>query len=77
MMATFRKGFNARVVLGRRIVLGSVAVTEPAAKVSWYLDPSDALTLRGIPAVGRGVAGAIRGTKPEACVERLDGQARS
>jgi hypothetical protein len=27
-------------------------------------DPSDSLTLRGIPAIGRGVAGAIRGTDP-------------
>jgi hypothetical protein len=31
-------------------------------------DPSDSLTLRGIPAVGRGVAGAIRGTSPESAV---------
>jgi hypothetical protein len=29
-------------------------------------DPSDSLTLRGIPAIGRGVAGAIRNTNPEA-----------
>jgi hypothetical protein len=29
-------------------------------------DPSDALTLRGIPAIGRGVAGAIRFSQPEA-----------
>jgi hypothetical protein len=27
-------------------------------------DPSDHLTLRGIPAIGRGVAGAIAGTNP-------------
>lgn len=26
---------------------------------------ADALTLRGIPAVGRGVSGQIRGTQPE------------
>ena len=31
-------------------------------------DPSDSLTLRGIPAVGRGVAGVIRGTQPEQSV---------
>ncbi len=31
-------------------------------------DPSDSLTLRGIPAVGRGVAGVIRGTQPEQAV---------
>ena len=27
-------------------------------------DPADTLTLRGIPAIGRGVAGAIRYTNP-------------
>lgn len=27
-------------------------------------DPSDSLTLRGIPAIGRGVAGVIRHTQP-------------
>jgi hypothetical protein len=31
-------------------------------------DPSDSLTLRGIPAVGRGVAGVILGTQPEHAV---------
>ncbi len=31
-----------------------------------YHDPADALTLRGIPAIGRGVAGVIRGTAPGA-----------
>ncbi len=29
-----------------------------------YHDPADTLTLRGIPAIGRGVAGVIRGTAP-------------
>jgi hypothetical protein len=28
-------------------------------------DPSDNLTLRGIPAIGRGVAGAVMHTQPE------------
>jgi hypothetical protein len=31
-------------------------------------DPSDSLTLRGIPAIGRGVAGCIRGTDPAGVV---------
>jgi hypothetical protein len=31
-------------------------------------DPSDNLTLRGIPAIGRGVAGVIRGTNPGSVV---------
>ncbi len=29
-----------------------------------YHDPADTLSLRGIPAIGRGVAGVIRGTSP-------------
>jgi hypothetical protein len=29
-----------------------------------YRDPADAATLRGLPAIGPGVAGAIRGTRP-------------
>ena len=29
-----------------------------------YHDPADTRTLRGIPAIGRGVAGAIMGTNP-------------
>jgi hypothetical protein len=33
-------------------------------------DPSDSLTLRGIPAIGRGVAGVITGTQPETAATR-------
>ena len=32
---------------------------------TFVCDPADTLTLRGIPAIGRGVAGVIRGTQPE------------
>ena len=32
---------------------------------TWHLDPSDTRTLRGIPAIGRGVQGAIPGTRPD------------
>lgn len=37
-------------------------------------DPVDALALRGIPAIGGrdGVGGAIRGTRPDQAVLRLD-----
>lgn len=31
-----------------------------------HVDPCDARTLRGIPAIGRGVAGVINGTAPGA-----------
>ena len=38
----------------------------PAGRHRYAPDPGDTLTLRGIPAIGRGVAGCIRGTNPEA-----------
>lgn len=62
-MATFHKGHNAHTVLVRRVQVVSVS-TVPDAKVTWMLTASDTLTLRGIPAIGRGVAGCIRGTDP-------------
>ena len=34
--------------------------------------PGDARRLRGIPAIGRGVTGAIFGTRPEREAEHLD-----
>ncbi len=62
-MATFRKGHNARTVLVRRVNVVSVS-TIPDSKITWILTASDTLTLRGIPALGKGVAGVIRGTSP-------------
>ncbi len=47
--------------------LGRALADQPNADLrerKYTHDPSDALTLRGIPAIGRGVAGAIRGTAP-------------
>ncbi len=64
-MSTFPKGHSARTVLVRRVPTGSTA-TISSVKVTWHVDPSDTLTLRGIPAIGRGVAGVIRGTSPGA-----------
>ncbi len=63
-MPTFKKGHNARTILGREIKIGIIATTTPV-KATWYMDPSDSLTLRGIPAIGRGVAGHIPGTRPD------------
>ncbi len=62
-MPTFPRGHNARLVLSRRVKAVTVS-THPNLKVTWINDPSDALTLRGIPAIGRGVAGHIRYTNP-------------
>ena len=62
-MATFRKGHNAHTVLVRRVKVVQVS-TIPDSKITWMLTASDTLTLRGIPALGKGVAGVIRGTSP-------------
>jgi len=50
--------------LGRAVVEQGVDLAERQI----VCDPSDSLTLRGIPAVGRGVAGVVRGTQPEQSV---------
>ncbi len=63
-MPTFPRGHNARTILGRRVKAVTVS-THPDLKVTWINDPSDTLTLRGIPAIGRGVAGHIAGTNPQ------------
>lgn len=42
-----------------------VSTTHDVSTKRHYADPADTLTLRGIPAIGRGVAGAIRGSNPE------------
>jgi hypothetical protein len=63
-MASFPRGHSARVILVRRINVVSVT-TQPDAKVRWQLTASDGMTLRGIPAIGRGVAGCITGTNPQ------------
>lgn len=34
--------------------------------------PGDELALRGLPALGRGVSGEIRGTRPDRAIEHLD-----
>jgi hypothetical protein len=63
-MATFpiahRNSRSTGLVPGRR----TQPTTTTPGRVTWITDPSDALTLRGIPAIGRGVAGAIAGTNP-------------
>ncbi len=63
-MATFPRGHNAKTTLLRKINIPTITATTPV-KANWYVDPSDSLTLRGIPAIGRGVAGHIPGTRPD------------
>jgi hypothetical protein len=68
-VATFARGHYARSVHAhnrRELKLGSSATTQPTAKARWYVDPADAIMLRGLPAISPrgGVGGAIRGTRP-------------
>lgn len=64
-MATFKKGHSAKQTLSRKIKIGSIEQTAPGKQTWWLQDPSDAKTLRGIPAIGRNVGGAIAGTRPD------------
>lgn len=71
-MATFKKGHSARKMFKREIKIGSVAQTASGKQTWWLQDPSDAKTLRGIPAIGRNVGGAIAGTRPDQAVNGRD-----
>ena len=68
-MPTFPKGFYAYAV---RVQNAKLAAEEErdARPLPKPLTPADALDLRGIPALGRGVSGAIRGTSPHGHVCR-------
>ena len=67
-MATFARGYwtqktaahNAAV---KTSITSSSAQTSPG-QITWNLTAADGLTLRGIPAIGRGVGGHIPGTRP-------------
>ena len=67
-MATFARGYWTRKThhtnTNLRNTLNRQTQTAPG-KITWLIDPSDSITLRGIPAIGRGVAGAIHGTNPD------------
>lgn len=68
LMATFARGYSARTLNTKNATfihtLSGHTQTQPH-KITWTNDPADTLTLRGIPAIGRGVAGQIRGTRPD------------
>ena len=77
-MPTFPKGFANHLVhvenakLLERIARETGGDVAAERKVLHAPTPSDSLTLRGIPAIGRSVAGVITGTQPEQrCVVRL------
>jgi hypothetical protein len=46
--------------------------TSGIARITFSYTAGDELTLRGIPAIGRGVQGAIRYTRPEDTINRSD-----
>lgn len=65
-MPTFARGYwTAKVAHRNRGLLNEPhsTATQPA-KINWYVTAGNEATLRGIPAIGRGVAGAIPGTNP-------------
>jgi hypothetical protein len=69
-MATFARGVRRedRVLASRliRAMRPGVALDVPQAELEFSSKlPGDNQALRGIPAIGRGVAGAIRGTSPD------------
>lgn len=82
-MPTFPRGFaNYRVHVENAKLLEKIA-RESGGDVAkersagFAHTAADALTLRGIPAVGRSVSGVILGSQPEqACVVRLSAYAR-
>jgi hypothetical protein len=73
-MATFARGYwTAKVRAHNQRVLNDIDrhTTQTApGKITWLVTAGNEHTLRGIPAIGRSVAGAIRGTNPEAEVTK-------
>ncbi len=67
-MPTFPRGTSSRTVWTHNQTIIATS-TKPTATTSpgqlHYHTPADNLTLRGIPAIGRGVAGHIPGTRPD------------
>jgi hypothetical protein len=68
-MATFARGYwTVKSQAHNAAVLTSIertSISTTAGRLTWILTASDTITLRGIPAIGRGVEGAIRHTRPD------------
>lgn len=77
-MTTFPRGFaNHQANVANAQMLERLAREQSAdlrvervERQMFNNDPSDSRTLRGIPAIGRGVMGVIFGTQPEHAVSR-------
>lgn len=77
-MPTFPRGFanheahiqNAQMLERLAREQGADLRTERVERQMFNMAAADSRTLRGIPAIGRGVMGVIRGTNPEHAVSR-------
>jgi hypothetical protein len=75
-VATFPLGHNARAVhtANAKAVARVEASTTSNGAVRGVQDPVD---LRGLPAIGRGVSGAIWNTQPERALDAKENRRRS
>lgn len=60
----------ARLQQQQAHILRQAALEAPIPERTTHCDPADGQALRGIPAVGRNVAGHIEGTQPESAAVR-------
>lgn len=73
-MPTFPRGFWTNKTSAHNNALAktierSTIQTAPG-KITWIVNAGDEATLRGIPAIGRGVQGAIAGSNPSRIGDR-------
>ena len=59
--------YTERVAHARAL---ATTIADTNSSINASTTAADSLTLRGIPSIGRGVAGHIHGTQPEATVTR-------
>ena len=68
--------FRVRQLLGADLVRQVDKITkdmgEQAATITGATLPGDSRRLRGIPVVGKGVTGAIFGSRPDREIDKLD-----
>lgn len=75
-MATFKRGHSAEQQLeNNRRAIARIDKHLHQHLIVHVYDAADTRTLRGIPAIGKGVAGASPGTRPDAITERDDNRA--
>jgi hypothetical protein len=64
-VATFPRGHWARSFNANAAMIKKLGREQTApGKVTWIVDPADDRLLRGLPAVGNRLGGAIRGSRP-------------